>query len=80
MTQEDMNRLATAAHNNGMKIGWKTSLHYADMSRYVTVSPVRLEQIPQRTGSGGHRLPGPLHGQKNILPNTGHSSSRKQPC
>lgn len=35
MTQDDVNRLAAAAHNNGMKIGWKTSLHFADMSRYV---------------------------------------------
>jgi hypothetical protein len=36
MTQEDMNRLAAAAHKNGMKIGWKTSVHFADMSKYVT--------------------------------------------
>ena len=35
MTQEDMNRLSAAAHKNGMKIGWKTSVHFADMSKYV---------------------------------------------
>jgi hypothetical protein len=35
MTQEDMNSLAAAAHKNGMKIGWKTSVHFVDMSKYV---------------------------------------------
>jgi hypothetical protein len=35
MTQDDMNRLAASAHKNGMKIGWKTSVHFADMSKYV---------------------------------------------
>ncbi|MDP2795878.1 MAG: hypothetical protein Q8N94_00020 [Methanoregula sp.] len=35
MTQEDMNRLAASAHKNGMKIGWKTSVHFVDIGKYI---------------------------------------------
>jgi hypothetical protein len=35
MTQDDMNRLAESAHKNGMKIGWKTSVHFVDIGKYM---------------------------------------------
>jgi len=35
MTQEDMNRLAATAHAHGMKIGWKTSVHFVDIGKYI---------------------------------------------
>jgi hypothetical protein len=36
MTQEDMNRLAAAAHANGLKIVWKTSVSFVDIGKYIT--------------------------------------------
>lgn len=35
MTQEDLNRLAATAHENGMKIGWKTNMHFVDIGKYI---------------------------------------------
>jgi len=35
MTQQDLNKLVQSAHDNNLKIGWRTSLHFWDIGKYV---------------------------------------------
>jgi len=43
MTQEDLNKLASTAHEKGMKIGWRASLTFVNIGKYIGVEDIAAE-------------------------------------